>query len=289
MMGDNRGASDDSRFWGPVPEEWIIGGAFATYWPPKTASDSSGQPRRAHRRAGRRRCPCAQRPPRSARRLRCRRCADEAGRGCLAGPLVAAAVLFDLERLTRRDVRDAARAQRLQAARPRGARGAVPDRPADRREGRRRLAQRPRHRHARPAQDEPRGAARRAAGVARPGAICLSDGFALGDLEATTSARSSTATPRAPRSPPPRSSPRSRATATCAAPTRATRLGVRVARRLLDARAPRGDPPPRRLAAAPHVVPVDGLPAARARRGLTSSERSLEVVEAQRGRPMRRR
>jgi signal peptidase I len=35
MMGDNRGASDDSRFWGPVPREWIIGKAFATYWPPK--------------------------------------------------------------------------------------------------------------------------------------------------------------------------------------------------------------------------------------------------------------
>ncbi len=34
MMGDNRGASDDSRFWGPVPRKWIIGGAFATYWPP---------------------------------------------------------------------------------------------------------------------------------------------------------------------------------------------------------------------------------------------------------------
>jgi len=34
MMGDNRGASDDSRFWGPVPKEWIIGEAFATYWPP---------------------------------------------------------------------------------------------------------------------------------------------------------------------------------------------------------------------------------------------------------------
>ena len=34
MMGDNRGASDDSRFWGPVPRDWIIGPAFATYWPP---------------------------------------------------------------------------------------------------------------------------------------------------------------------------------------------------------------------------------------------------------------
>ncbi len=34
MMGDNRGASDDSRFWGPVPTGWIIGVAFFTYWPP---------------------------------------------------------------------------------------------------------------------------------------------------------------------------------------------------------------------------------------------------------------
>jgi len=34
MMGDNRGASDDSRYWGPVPRAWIIGNAFATYWPP---------------------------------------------------------------------------------------------------------------------------------------------------------------------------------------------------------------------------------------------------------------
>jgi signal peptidase I len=34
MMGDNRGNSDDSRFWGPVPDAWIIGEAFATYWPP---------------------------------------------------------------------------------------------------------------------------------------------------------------------------------------------------------------------------------------------------------------
>jgi signal peptidase I len=34
MMGDNRGESDDSRFWGPVPTGWIIGQAFFTYWPP---------------------------------------------------------------------------------------------------------------------------------------------------------------------------------------------------------------------------------------------------------------
>jgi signal peptidase I len=34
MMGDNRGASDDSRDWGPVPKKWIIGHAFFTYWPP---------------------------------------------------------------------------------------------------------------------------------------------------------------------------------------------------------------------------------------------------------------
>ena len=34
MMGDNRGASDDSRFWGPVPDKSVIGIAFFTYWPP---------------------------------------------------------------------------------------------------------------------------------------------------------------------------------------------------------------------------------------------------------------
>jgi len=35
MMGDNRGNSDDSRVWGPVARDSIIGQAFATYWPPK--------------------------------------------------------------------------------------------------------------------------------------------------------------------------------------------------------------------------------------------------------------
>jgi signal peptidase I len=34
MMGDNRGKSDDSRLWGPVPRDWIVGEAFLTYWPP---------------------------------------------------------------------------------------------------------------------------------------------------------------------------------------------------------------------------------------------------------------
>jgi signal peptidase I len=34
MMGDNRGASADSREWGPIPEKWMIGKAFVTYWPP---------------------------------------------------------------------------------------------------------------------------------------------------------------------------------------------------------------------------------------------------------------
>ena len=34
MVGENRGGSDDSRYWGPVPISWVIGDAIATYWPP---------------------------------------------------------------------------------------------------------------------------------------------------------------------------------------------------------------------------------------------------------------
>ena len=33
VMGDNRADSDDSRDWGTVPHGYIIGEAFATYWP----------------------------------------------------------------------------------------------------------------------------------------------------------------------------------------------------------------------------------------------------------------
>ncbi|MDX6669416.1 MAG: signal peptidase [Solirubrobacteraceae bacterium] len=35
MLGDNRGESDDSRFWGPVPESWVVGRALLIYWPPR--------------------------------------------------------------------------------------------------------------------------------------------------------------------------------------------------------------------------------------------------------------
>jgi len=34
LMGDNRGSSDDSRYWGPLPVSRVIGKAFASYWPP---------------------------------------------------------------------------------------------------------------------------------------------------------------------------------------------------------------------------------------------------------------
>jgi signal peptidase I len=35
MRGDNRAASDDSRYWGPVPKKSLVGEAFFTYWPLK--------------------------------------------------------------------------------------------------------------------------------------------------------------------------------------------------------------------------------------------------------------
>jgi signal peptidase I len=38
MMGDNRSKSCDSREWGSVPRENLIGKVFATYWPPNRIS-----------------------------------------------------------------------------------------------------------------------------------------------------------------------------------------------------------------------------------------------------------
>lgn len=34
VMGDNRGASQDSRFFGPIPIEEVVGRAFVIMWPP---------------------------------------------------------------------------------------------------------------------------------------------------------------------------------------------------------------------------------------------------------------
>ena len=38
MMGDNRSQSCDSREWGSVPRDDLIGPVFAVYWPPQRIS-----------------------------------------------------------------------------------------------------------------------------------------------------------------------------------------------------------------------------------------------------------
>ena len=106
--------------------------------------------------------------------------ADEAGRGCLAGPLVAAAVLFDLEAITPREVRTLSALNDSKQHTPE-ARAELYPRVL-------RLASRV-HIVCRCARGiDGRGlhrtnlAALRDAlrGVARPDALCLSDGFPLG-------------------------------------------------------------------------------------------------------------
>ena len=39
MMGDNRGDSQDSRYWGPLPIEYVKGRAFVLYWSYESESD----------------------------------------------------------------------------------------------------------------------------------------------------------------------------------------------------------------------------------------------------------
>jgi signal peptidase I len=107
MMGDKpQRPARDSRFWGPVPREWFIGGAFATYWtsgqgrPALTGRNVRAFPRDLAGRSGTlvavvaatvSRLPALRAPTGASllharRRLEHRfgRGADEAGRGCLA-------------------------------------------------------------------------------------------------------------------------------------------------------------------------------------------------------------
>jgi ribonuclease HII len=107
--------------------------------------------------------------------------ADEAGRGCLAGPLVAAAVLFDYEKLTLRDLRSLSALndskQQTEAAReelyPRVLRAAVKVAVTSR--CARGIDERGLHKtNLRALSDTLRQ-------VGCPGCVCLSDGFAVPD------------------------------------------------------------------------------------------------------------
>jgi ribonuclease HII len=115
--------------------------------------------------------------------------ADEAGRGCLAGPLVAAAVLFDLERLRPSDVRALSALNDSKQHTPEAREELYPRvlRIATRVHVVSRCARGiDRHGLHRTNLAALRDALR---GVAVPGCICLSDGFSLGkDFEWDTRA-----------------------------------------------------------------------------------------------------
>ena len=188
--------------------------------------------------------------------------ADEAGRGCLAGPLVAAAVLFDYERLTLRDLRSLSALndskqhtpEAREALYPRVLRAAT--RVAVTSRCVRGIDERGLHKTNLAAL---RDVLTR---VGCPGCLCLSDGFPVGPTgfdqrpvvggDATSAAIA--------------------AASVIAKVTRdrfmhadggaLPRLGVRRPRGLLHPGAPRRHRAPGRVAAAPHVLPVDGVPAA---------------------------
>jgi ribonuclease HII len=106
--------------------------------------------------------------------------ADEAGRGCLAGPLVAAAVLFDLERLTPREVRALGKLNDSKQHTPEGREELYPIvlRVATKVSV---VSRCPRGIDARGLHRTNLDALRDAlTRVARPGVMCLSDGFPLG-------------------------------------------------------------------------------------------------------------
>jgi ribonuclease HII len=108
--------------------------------------------------------------------------ADEAGRGCLAGPLVAAAVLFDYERLGLRDVRalSALNDSKQHNAEARDTLYPIVMRTAARVAVVSRCV---RGIDARGLHVTNLAALRDAlARVARPGCVCLSDGFPVGDV-----------------------------------------------------------------------------------------------------------
>ncbi len=189
--------------------------------------------------------------------------ADEAGRGCLAGPLVAAAVLFDYDKLTLADLRSLSALndskqhtmEMRETLYPRVLRAATTVAVTSRCV--RGIDERGLHKTNLAALSD---TLRR---VAVEGCLCLSDGFpvpATGFEQRPVVGGDAT----------------SAAIAAASVIAKVTRdrfmvrmeerypgLGVRRARRVLDAGAPGGDPQAGRLAASPDVLPVDGLPATR--------------------------